>query len=191
MNSYYNPQTLDNKKELLTEVDSNDNILGSVLREDCHNENLKPWHRTTHIYITNDNGELYLTKRSKYKDTAPDKLTISSGGHVRYQENPEDAARRELKEELNLDISLKFIKKYKIDYGYEREFVYVYFGKTNLKPVINKEEVEEVIPIALDVAINEFQDKSLKLSPGSRDVFELLLMDGLLKQGSFTLEDKR
>ena len=185
MHNYYNKQTTDNPKELLTQVDSNDNVIGPTTREECHSENDIPWHRTTHIYIINSKGELILTKRSSFKDTAPNQIVISSGGHVRYGEEPLETANRELFEELGLKLNLKFIKKYKIDYEHEKEFVYVYFGITDNKVNINTHEVREVIYITLDKFKEDYINKKIILSPGSKDICDLLLKDNLLNTNNF------
>ncbi len=185
MTNYYNTKTSDNKEEILTHVDENDNVIGEVKREDCHNQSTIPWHRTVHIYILNDKGQLYLTRRSEEKDTAPNDITVSVCGHVRYKEEPSLTAQRELQEELNLNIPLKYVTKYKVDYDFEKEFIYVFFGKTDKQPEIFKQEVMEIIPMDLQKAILDFQDDSLQLSPGTRDVFKLLIKDNLLKKENF------
>lgn len=185
MPNYYNKQTTDNPKELLTQVDSNDNVLGPITREECHNKKLIPWHRTTHIYIINSKEELILTRRSSFKDTAPNEIVVSSGGHVRYGEEPLETARRELYEELGLKTDLKFIKKYNIDYEHEKEIVYVYFGITDEEPNIDTDEVTEVIYIPLDRFKEDYINKNIILSPGSKDVCDLLLKDDLLDVNNF------
>ena len=185
MPNYYNKKTIDNPKELLTQVDSNDNVIGPILREECHNKKLIPWHRTTHIYIINSKDELLLTKRSSFKDTAPNEIVISRGGHVRHGEQPLETANRELFEKLGLKLNLKFIKKYKIDYEHEKEIVYVYFGITKKVPIINTDEVTEVIYIPLDRFREDYINKNIILSPGSKDVCDLLLKDNLLNTNNF------
>ena len=63
-------------------------------------QNAKP---TASVLIENDKGEILLTRRAieplkGYWDTA--------GGFCEEDEHPEDAARREIKEELGIDIEL-------------------------------------------------------------------------------------
>ncbi len=185
MTNYYNDQTTDPKEELLSHVDENNVEIEGIRREECHNETLKPWHRTVHLYIVNSKGELYLTRRSHTKDTSPDGLTVTTAGHIRYQEDSTDTAHRELMEELGMEVSLKFIKKYKVDYGFEREFVYVYFGKTDAIPVIGNEEVGEIIPMPLGKVVNDISDGSLRLSPGAQDVIQMLIQENLLRLEMF------
>ena len=185
MPEYYNTNTTDPKDELLTHVDDNNVVIGGVRREECHNGTTKPWHRNAHVYIINSKGDLYLTRRSLTKDTSSGGITVTTAGHVRLNEDPELGAERELKEELCLDVDVHFIKKYKVDYGFEREFIYVYFGKTDQILKIGNEEVGEVFSIPLVDVIQKVQDGTLVLSPGAQEVIQMLIQDNLLRQELF------
>jgi len=185
MTNYYNDLTTDPKEELLSHVDENDVEMEGIRREECHNESIKPWHRTVHLYVINNKGELYLTKRSSTKDTSPNGLTVTTAGHIRYGEDPTDTAHRELMEELQLKADLKFMRKYKVDYGFEREFIYVYFGKTDNVPKIGNEEVGDIIPMPLEKVVSDIEDKSLRLSPGAQDVIQMLIHENLLRLEMF------
>lgn len=185
MNDYYNQSTLDSPAELLTQVDENDNVIGPITRKKCHNQTDIPWHRTTHVYILNSKGELLLTKRSALKDTAPNHIVISSGGHVKFGEDSLETAQRELYEELGLKTKLKFVKKYKISYKFEKEFVYVYFGLDDNNPEMNINEVEEVIYIPLEKFKRDYINDEIIFPPGSKDVCDLLLKNNLLITDNF------
>lgn len=63
------------------------------------------WHRSVHIWIINENQELLVQKRNPCKKTYPNLWAISSAGHVLAGETSKDAAIRELKEELGIDVS--------------------------------------------------------------------------------------
>jgi isopentenyl-diphosphate delta-isomerase len=183
--TYYNPSTTDNQKELLVEVDENDNVISPIEREKCHNQEYKPWHRTTHTYILNSKGELLLTKRSSTKDTAPNQIVISNSGHVKYGEQPIKAAKREIFEELGLDIYLKYIKKYRVDYGFEKEFVYVFFAVTDKIPKLFKDEVEGYMYMDLEEFKKKYISGEMVFPPGAKDVCDLLLKDNLLLKENF------
>jgi isopentenyldiphosphate isomerase len=185
MTNYYNDLTTDPKEELLSHVDENDVEMEGIRREECHNESIKPWHRNSHVYIINSQGELYITRRSHTKDTSPDLLTVTTAGHIRYQEDPKESAQRELMEELCLEVDIHFVKKYKVDYGFEREFIYVYFGKTDNVPKIGNEEVGEIIPMPLETVVNGIKDGSLILAPGAQEVVQMLIQENLLRLEMF------
>ena len=63
------------------------------------------WHRSVHIWIMNSDQELLVQKRNPNKKTFPNLWAISVAGHVQSGEDSLEAGLRELKEELDLDIS--------------------------------------------------------------------------------------
>jgi len=104
---------------------------------------------------------------------------------VRLDEDPELGAERELEEELCLDVDIHFVKKYKVDYGFEREYIYVYFGKTDQIPKIGNEEVGEIFSMPLVDVVQNIQNGTLVLVPGAQDVIQLLISDDLLREELF------
>ena len=78
-------------------VDENDMVLGRVSREKAHAEALL--HRISVTYLVNDKGEILVNERAK-----DGHLDHSSAGHVDIGETYEDAARRELREELGINM---------------------------------------------------------------------------------------
>lgn len=80
-------------------VDPEGNRIGKALRSECHG-NPELLHQAIHVFVVNRAGELFLQKRSLNKDVQPGKWDTSVGGHVDAGEDAEDAARRELGEEL-------------------------------------------------------------------------------------------
>ncbi|GAB6097708.1 hypothetical protein JCM14469_39620 [Desulfatiferula olefinivorans] len=63
------------------------------------------WHRTVHIWIVNDDRDILLQKRAQAKKTHPGLWDVSCAGHISTGETSLDAARKELFEELGLDLS--------------------------------------------------------------------------------------
>ena len=61
-------------------------------------------HKEIHVWLYTPDGKLIFQHRSKMKDTFPDKLDASVGGHVDIGESYEKAALRECKEELGIEI---------------------------------------------------------------------------------------
>lgn len=86
-------------------VNENNNIIGSTDAETAHNQKLM--HRVIGVFVFDENGTLYLQKGNKYG-----KLDISVGGHVQKGESYEDAAQREMFEELGLVAPLVHISTF-------------------------------------------------------------------------------
>ena len=87
-------------QERLNIVDENDNIIGEDIRENVHKKGLL--HREIWIFIYNKDLEILFQKRSSSKDTFPNKLDISIGGHVDMGHGYIDTAIKELKEEAGI-----------------------------------------------------------------------------------------
>ena len=86
------------QEDILDIVDENDCVVGQASRSEAHAKQLK--HRAVHILVFNDEGEVFMQKRSKTKDTWPGAWDSSCSGHVDSGEDYEAAALRELQEEL-------------------------------------------------------------------------------------------
>ncbi len=128
------------ENEQLPVVDKNDRIRGGASRSKVHGNNLR--HRAVHILIFNQDGEVYLQQRSRWKDLHPLKWDSSAVGHVCAGEDYDDTARRELNEELRVDIPLEKISKIAASPRTDHEFIWVYRGVVTGNPVPNKCEIE-------------------------------------------------
>jgi 16S rRNA (adenine1518-N6/adenine1519-N6)-dimethyltransferase len=87
-------------EEVFDVVDENDAVIGSATRAQVHAENLR--HRSVHILVFNDAGELWLQRRSHLKDRCPGLWDSSAAGHLDAGESYESAAAREIVEEMNV-----------------------------------------------------------------------------------------
>ena len=81
-------------------VDEHDRVVGVETRGVVHARDLR--HRAVHLLVFNARGELFLQRRSRWKDKHPGKWDSSAAGHLDSGENYAAAARRELSEELGL-----------------------------------------------------------------------------------------
>ena len=83
-------------------------------------------HPVVHLHVFNKAGDVYLQKRPDWKDIQPGKWDTAVGGHLDYGESPDDALRREVREELGItEFEPVFMGKYVFDSKRERELVYV------------------------------------------------------------------
>ncbi|MDX1472004.1 MAG: NUDIX domain-containing protein [Flavobacteriaceae bacterium] len=65
------------------------------------------YHNTVHIWFYTNDGEILLQQRSLNKSICPGLWDVSAAGHVDAGETIKEAALREVKEELGLDINLE------------------------------------------------------------------------------------
>ena len=116
----------DNQQEIFPIVDEEGTVLGRATRGECHNGS-KLLHPVVHLHVFNTQGDVYLQKRPEWKDIQPGKWDTAVGGHIDYGETPEEALRREVREELGMtDYTSEFISKYVFESQREKELVYVH-----------------------------------------------------------------
>ena len=132
-------------------VDENDEVQGYAARAKVHGNNLR--HRAVHILIFNPAGEVYLQQRSRRKDRHPLKWDSSAAGHVTAGENYDETARRELKEELGVEVPLERIFRLTASSRTDHEFICGYRGTVSGNLAPNKWEIERgffVAPAVID-----------------------------------------
>lgn len=112
--------------------DEKDNPLGiSATYEEVHSKGL--WYRGVHVLIYTPERKIVMQKRSPSLNYHPGEVEISVGGIVDTGEKPEQAAVREVREELGIEVhpaSLRFIGKTKFNHSTKtqlnRNFIYSY-----------------------------------------------------------------
>ena len=115
----------DNGQEIFPIVDETGAVVGQATRRECHNGS-RLLHPVVHLHVFNAQGDVYLQKRPIWKDIQPGKWDTAVGGHIDYGETPEEALRREVREELGItEFTPRFIGKYIFESQRERELVYV------------------------------------------------------------------
>ncbi|MEM1515243.1 MAG: NUDIX domain-containing protein [Candidatus Bathyarchaeia archaeon] len=122
-------------------VDEDDNVIGCATRSECHNKGLI--RRSVYIIVLNDRGEIFIQKRSQNKDLYPRYYACSASGHVEYGESYEEAARRELMEELGVEAPLKELCKFKCFSNVEREISVLFVCHYNGPFKLNSEEISK------------------------------------------------
>lgn len=167
--------------ELIDIVDKNGNFTGEVMdKEEAHDKNLL--HNEVAVFVINNKKQILLQKRSANKRFNPNKWGLCAG-HVDSKESLENAALRELQEEIGIDISIKELKSLA-----EREFTignsnshitYFYYIKSNLNEndfIIQTEELSEVKWFDIDNVIEMIKqkDQSTVFKKERLYLFELL-----------------
>lgn len=170
---------MDNLKELFPIVDEYGTVVGKATRGECHSGS-RFLHPVVHLHVFNAAGDIYLQKRPEWKDIQPGKWDTAVGGHVDYGETPEEALRREVREELGItDFEPQYVGKYVFDSKRECELVYVnrstYTGDINP----SKEELDGGRFWSLQ-EIREVMGKNV-LTPNFESEFKRFFLDKIDK----------
>ncbi len=128
-------------EEVFDIVDRNDQIIGNATRRQVHG-NPDLIHRVIHILVFNSAGEWFLQQRNWNKDTQPGKWDTAVGGHVDAGETYNNAAQRELEEELGLvDMKPIFLYKFFHTNEFESEMVSTYTLTWDGDVTLNTDEI--------------------------------------------------
>ncbi len=137
-------QAAQNPDELFDVVDENDSIVGQATRAEVHAQKLL--HRAVHVWLTDTSGQqLFIQKRSLFKDSSPGCWDSSCSGHVDAGETYELAARRELAEEIGVTqtLALALVLELKASPLTGYEFMKVFRGTYNGAFTLNPAEIDE------------------------------------------------
>jgi len=154
--------------EKLNLVDENDKIIGTDLRDNCHQQGL--WHRRSTVFVFNSEGKLLVQKRAPNM-SRPNMWCGSASGHVLAGESYEDAAQRELKEELGIECDLKEVGQLKVEVDFslndkEREHHKLFSCQSDGPFNIQQEELSQVKFISLDKIKKNIQKNPENYTPG-------------------------
>jgi isopentenyl-diphosphate delta-isomerase len=127
-------------------VDQFDNETGSAEKLEAHSGGIL--HRAFSIFVFNSDRELLLQKRAQGKYHSGGLWSNSCCGHPRPGEETRAAAKRRLREELNLScdlqIAFEFLYRVELDNSLiEHEYDHVFIGTFDGLPEPDKSEVED------------------------------------------------
>ena len=138
--------------EILDIVDDKDEVVGRASHAEIYEKFLT--HRIAHVLLFNDKGEMALQLRSKHKRFCPQHWVTAVGRHVQSGESYEEAALREMEEEIGIKIPIKFLRKDEYE-DPQREGFTKFLGTFKAKYdgafEVNPEEVERVEYFSLEV----------------------------------------
>lgn len=129
--------------ELLSVVDENDSVIDTCPRHVIHATGLK--HRAVHILVFNEQGQLFLQKRSMKKDLNGGLWDTSAAGHVDAGEDYDVSAVREIEEELGISTAHELEPLFKLPAtaAIGMEFIQVYRCIHNGPFVLAADEIDE------------------------------------------------
>lgn len=145
-------------------VDENDQFVSDAPRGEVHGNNLR--HRAVHLFIFNRQGELFLQKRSRWKDRHPLLWDSSAAGHVEAGEEYDATAARELKEELGVTAALVRVVKLPASERTGEEFIWLYRGEHDGPFDLARSEIEHGEFFAPDVVSGWINARPDDFAPG-------------------------
>jgi 16S rRNA (adenine1518-N6/adenine1519-N6)-dimethyltransferase len=150
--------------ERFSVVDGDDRVTGEAPRGEVHGNNLR--HRAVHLFIFNGKGELFLQKRSPWKDRHPLLWDSSAAGHVGAGEDYDETAARELREELGVDAELTRVLKLPASERTGQEFIWLYRGQHNGPFRLAPAEIEHGEFFPIGVVTDWVQARPEEFAPG-------------------------
>lgn len=120
--------SLDDPAEIFDLVNERDEVIGTVLRGQVHG-NPRLIHRSVQVLVFDGRDRLFLQRRSRRKDLFPGYLCASAAGHVAAGEGYAATARREIREELDVDPPLRALGKVTVRSAPETEITTIYLAR--------------------------------------------------------------
>jgi ADP-ribose pyrophosphatase YjhB (NUDIX family) len=158
--------TVDSDDELLVLVDDAGAVLGADRRDAVHDARMRR-HQAISIVIETPQGRLYQ-RRDPRKRAYPGFWDTSVSGHVAVGETYEEAARRELREELGVaELELELVATVNVDFADERERAALFVGRSDGPFALILGEI---------VALGVFPDgeRPAPMGPGTHTVLDVV-----------------
>lgn len=155
-------------EEKVVLVNENNEVLGTMPKMEAHEKGLL--HRAISILIYNSKGEMLIQQRSATKYHWPLIWSNAVCSHPRENENFQEAAERRLKEELNINCSLKEIYRFiykaqdELTGLIEHEYDVVYEGQYDGEIPFNPDEIASIKWITLEKLSQEIENEPEKFS---------------------------
>ena len=154
---------------LLDVVNVNDEVIGAEYKD--RKAELGFISRVAAIFLCDLSGNIYICKRAPHKKYSPNLYDLAAVGAVLQGETYQDAAGRELEEELGIKCELSLLDKFyqeaePVGNGQRlKYFCAVFLGKTADQPVLN-EELSEIRKVTLSELRSELKKEREKFCTG-------------------------
>ena len=155
-------------EEMFDVVDEFDRVVEQLPRSVVHARGLL--HRAVSIFVFNTQGELLVHLRSRQKDEFASCWTSSASGHVSAGESYDEAAPRELAEEVGLRSPLEFLVKLPGGKQTANEFTVLYRTVTDDPPTFDPAEIETGEFVGLDELTRRVQQQPELYTPPFREL---------------------
>lgn len=138
----------ESSQEQVILVDADDRELGTMTKQAAHLDGGR-LHRAFSVFVFDESGRLMLQKRASGKYHFGGLWTNTCCSHPRPGEAPIDGARRRLREEMGIDVSLtaqgRFVYKAHDEASglTEHELDHVFVGHFSGEPALNTDEAED------------------------------------------------
>lgn len=158
--------------EVFDVVDDRDQVTGQATRREVHVNNLR--HRAVHVLMFNHFGEIFLQKRSPWKDRHPGVWDSSASGHLDAGEDYPACALREVCEELGVALAEVPVELARIEASEATgmEFVRVYAARHEGPFDLPPSEIETGLFFAVQVVREWIGRRPQDFAPGFLACFE-------------------
>jgi isopentenyl-diphosphate delta-isomerase type 1 len=167
-------------EELFDVVNEYDEVVGEAPRPEVHRRRLR--HRAVHVLVFNSRRQLFMQRRSLTKDCHPGAWDSSASGHLMVGEEYDEAAVRELEEELSwsTDELLQRLFKLEASEATGQEFVWVYRCGAEGPFRLHPEEIAEGRWFDVGEVDRWLADQPEAFAPSFPLIWQELLRQGLL-----------
>lgn len=157
-------------------VDENDNEIGHGSYEKAIQEGII--RRVSRVVVTNHNAQVLVQQRSKHV-AFPLHWNDSVSGHVDAGETYEQAALREMKEEMGIEgVSISLVDTFYIEeegWGIRKSFDTVFHAQFNGEISIDEKEVADFKWVSMKELQKWLVQSPDEFTPGSRESLSLFL----------------
>lgn len=176
--------------DLLPVVNENDTVVGVRSRREVHLKGLL--HRAVQVSLVTPDGRVWLQKRSQAKDTWRGHWDMACSGHMDPGETYEQAARRELTEELGIRAEPTLLGRVAASEATGWEFQACFWMRWGgLIHDFNRDEIDAMRafgPDEIEQALENPEDASWPLTPGVGQALPRLIKAAGLKTPSENLQ---